>query len=68
MWTEDRRLKQAAICRVTAPWSRSTGPRTEKGKAKVSQNAFKHGLRGGILRKAAELIAQSKKILKECEQ
>ena len=33
------------LIRRWTPWKKSTGPRTEAGKAKVSQNAFKGGLR-----------------------
>jgi hypothetical protein len=67
MWNEERRKRQADNCRETAPWTHSTGPRSSAGKARVSQNALKHGLRGGILRRAADFIAQSRKIMKELE-
>lgn len=38
-WTADRRARQRAAIRVTRPWEKSTGPRTEQGKAISSQNA-----------------------------
>ena len=47
------------------PWEQSTGPRTEQGKAKVAQNAFKGGWRNeikslrGILREQEEGVASS---------
>ena len=38
-WTPERRTRQAEIIRSTKPWERSSGPRTEAGKAISSQNA-----------------------------
>jgi hypothetical protein len=44
-WTAARRARQAAaICRWQ-PWRRSTGPKTEVGKARVTTNALRHGYR-----------------------
>jgi hypothetical protein len=65
MWNDDKRKRQAENCKKTAPWRLSTGPRSAEGKVRVSQNAIKHNLRGGVLRRAAELIAKSNKLLKE---
>ena len=42
-WTPERRARQAALIRNWAPWRRSTGPKTEAGKARCSKNALKHG-------------------------
>jgi hypothetical protein len=39
-WTPERRAKQAAVIRRTRPWEKSTGPRTEAGKAASSRNAY----------------------------
>jgi hypothetical protein len=55
IWTEERRRKQAEAIKKHKPWEKSTGPKTAKGKAKASQNALKHGLRGrhaNLVRKA----------------
>jgi len=38
-WSEERRRRQAEIIRMTKPWERSTGPRTDAGKRTSSQNA-----------------------------
>lgn len=40
-WTPERRAKQAAAIHRWTPWTRATGPRTEKGKARSSRNAWK---------------------------
>ncbi len=42
-WTEERRKQQAERIRQTRPWEKATGPKTEAGKDRVSQNALKHG-------------------------
>jgi len=38
-WTPERRAKQAEAIRKWKPWEQSTGPKTEDGKLKASQNA-----------------------------
>jgi hypothetical protein len=42
-WTPERRARQAEMIKRWAPWSKSTGPRSEAGKAVASMNALKHG-------------------------
>ncbi len=42
-WSPERRAKHAAAIRIWAPWAKSTGPKTAGGKARSSQNAWKHG-------------------------
>ena len=32
-WTPERRARQSALIRNWRPWEKSTGPKTEKGKA-----------------------------------
>ena len=44
-WSPERRARQAALIRGWAPWRRSTGPRTDEGKAVSSLNATRHGRR-----------------------
>lgn len=41
-WTPERRARQAEIIRQTKPWEKSTGPKTEEGKAASSRNALMH--------------------------
>ena len=38
-WTDERRKKQAEAIRRWSPWTRSTGPKSVTGKARVSRNA-----------------------------
>jgi len=42
-WTPERRAQQAARIRQWQPWKRSTGPRTDAGKAQSAMNGLKHG-------------------------
>ena len=44
-WTPTERLRQAERIRALCPWTKSTGPRTEAGKARSSRNAWKGGVR-----------------------
>lgn len=44
-WTPKRRAKQAEAIKAWQPWERSTGPRTDEGKAIVARNAWKGGVR-----------------------
>lgn len=64
-WTPERRARAAEQIRTWRPWEKSTGPRTDEGKATSSANALKHGARSaeaiecarrinGWLRKARE--------------
>ena len=44
-WTPERRAKQAEAIQRWKPWERSTGPRSPEGKAVVSRNGWKGGVR-----------------------
>ena len=48
-WTPETRQKQAEAVRQWLPWTKSTGPRTAKGKARSARNAWKGGQRVTIL-------------------
>lgn len=43
-WSAERRVKHAAALRRWKPWEKSTGPRTQEGKAKSARNACKPGV------------------------
>lgn len=55
-WTPERRARAAELIRTWRPWEKSTGPRTDAGKAASSTNALKHGAR------SAEVIAAERRI------
>ncbi|PNG46568.1 hypothetical protein WDL1CHR_04884 [Variovorax sp. WDL1] len=57
-WTPERRARQAAAIRAWRPWEKSTGPRTEAGKAKVSRNADRGGQRA--------FLREVRKFLRDC--
>ena len=44
-WTPETRRHQAERIRALCPWTKSTGPRTQEGKAKSARNAWKGGVR-----------------------
>ena len=43
-WTEEARQQQAERIRALCPWKKSTGPKTEAGKARSARNAWKGGV------------------------
>lgn len=58
-WTPEERLRQAALIKTWQPWKHSTGAKTAEGKARSSQNAYKHGL--GRLQKEMRLLLKQHK-------
>ena len=65
-WTLERRQRQAELIRGWRPWAKSTGPKTNEGKAAVAGNAWRGGHRQQLrelskmvneqIRQARELI------------
>lgn len=47
-WTPERRAQQSARIRLWQPWKRSTGPRSDAGKAQSAMNGLKHGGRSRV--------------------
>ena len=66
-WTPERRKRQAELIKQWAPWAKSTGPKSQEGKALVATNAWLGGLRQEVrelskmvnteIRQARELVA-----------
>jgi hypothetical protein len=56
-WTAERRAAQAARMRARKPWERSTGPRTDAGKARSRGNATGKGCRQRLDAELAEVEA-----------
>ncbi|MGO4336026.1 hypothetical protein AB4037_14050 [Labrys sp. KB_33_2] len=54
-WTDARRARMSAMIREWKPWTRSTGPKTLAGKAKVSKNGYRGGFREVVRDAAREL-------------
>jgi hypothetical protein len=46
--TPEHRQLSADLIRRWRPWERSTGPKTAAGKAKVSKNGYKGGVRPAL--------------------
>ena len=63
--TPEHRARQSAAIQLWQPWKKSTGPKSNAGKAAVARNALKHGGR------SADTITQMQKvrrILVECKE
>lgn len=58
-WTLQRRARQADRIREWRPWERSSGPKTEAGKAVVARNAWKGGQRQ-VLRDLARALGEQR--------
>ena len=59
-WTSERRAKQAQLINQWQPWTKSTGAKTPQGKARVSRNAYKGGLRPYMRQVAKDLAREVK--------
>ncbi|TNJ37408.1 hypothetical protein FGF68_04145 [Prosthecochloris vibrioformis] len=56
-WTPERRARQAEMIRKWKPWEKSTGPKTESGKAAAAKNADKGGY-WKVIREQSKLLNQ----------
>lgn len=63
-WTPARREAQAARIRASKPWLKSTGPRTESGKARAARNAYKHGWRSEDIREVRRLLRAQREFVR----
>jgi hypothetical protein len=56
-------MRQAALIANWKPWSHSTGPRTEGGKATSARNARRHGMRSRSVLEEARML---RKLIRQC--
>jgi hypothetical protein len=61
-WTEERRQRQREAIKSWSPWISSTGPTSEKGKLKSSENSYKHGARSRDIIELEEIVNSIKEI------
>jgi len=61
--TPEHRSLRAKLIQKWRPWEKSTGPRSQVGKVKVSRNACKGGLRSA-LREVSALLKKQREYLK----
>ena len=61
-WTPERRARQAKLIQQWRPWEKSTGPKTQVGKQKISQNAYK-GSAWKQLRELAQALREQQRHL-----
>jgi hypothetical protein len=55
-------MRQAKLIRNWQPWRQSTGAKTTEGKARSSQNAYKHGL-SKLQKELSRLLREHKKAI-----
>ena len=70
-WTPERRARQAELIRAWRPWEKSTGPRTDEGKATAARNGDTCGAWGierdnlrVLKRQVSELLRQQRELLR----
>ena len=61
--TLEHRSLRAKLIHKWRPWEKSTGPRSQIGKVKVSRNAYKGGLRS-TLQEVSALLKKQREFLK----
>lgn len=64
-WTQEERERQATLIRNWKPWLRSTGPTSDAGKGRVSQNALAHG---AYSQQAKSTAAQIADFIRSCHE
>jgi hypothetical protein len=70
-WTPERRARQAEAIKRWRPWERSTGPRTDEGKAAAAANgakAWPHSGARAALRELRRVLREQREALRELER
>jgi hypothetical protein len=57
-WTPEARQRQRELIQTWQPWQSSTGPISDDGKAKSTQNALKTGWYGAELRQTRAFLTR----------
>ncbi|HNJ38771.1 MAG TPA: hypothetical protein PL071_12275 [Nitrosomonas sp.] len=65
-WTAEERLRQSQLIKNWRPWEQSTGATTSQGKARSSQNAYKHGI-GKLKKEIRAVLKQQEQFLERFE-
>lgn len=63
-WTPEKRAAAAARMKQHKPWLKTTGPRTEGGKAAIRNNALKHGRDSAACRRLLDALKAQENWLK----
>lgn len=67
-WTKNRRKQQSNNCKSVQPWTHSTGPKSEIGKSRSSQNATTHGMRSKVMIDLHRALSQQLQFIRDLEQ
>ena len=67
-WTDERRAKRARDCKASQPWAHSTGPKSDNGKSRSSQNATTHGMRSKVMIDLQRTLSQQLQFIRDLEQ
>jgi hypothetical protein len=67
-WTKNRRKQQCKNCKSAKPWVHSTGPKSEIGKSRSSQNATTHGMRSKVMLDLHRALSQQLNFIRDLEQ
>jgi hypothetical protein len=59
LWTPEQRQRQREAISRWKPWEQSSGPKTAEGKANVSRNGWKGGMRR-LLRELARVLKEQR--------
>lgn len=66
-WTAEERLRQSQLIKNWQPWKQSTGATTPQGKARSSQNAYKHGI-SKLKKEMLAVLKQQGQLLEQFER